>query len=123
MRKNTTNTNKASSSKITGHSKVNKANLLERIESLRDGNLIDDVFNSLEVFKLSEIDFDDLYKVLGQEDAAYLWNLLVQHNVWQETEEYPLLANVKEFSWYGDNLTANEGATEYLQSLVTKEVA
>jgi hypothetical protein len=117
--RNTTNINKASSGKITGHSKVNKANLLERIESLRDGNLVDDVFNSLETFKLSEVSFDDLYKALGQEDAAYLWNLLVQHNVYLETEEYPLLADVREFSYYEQDeagLTANEGADQYIQA-------
>ena len=109
-------TNNASNSKSIGQSQINKSNLTERIESLLDGDLIEDVFNSLEIFKLSEIAFDDLYKVLGQEDASYLWNLLVQHNVYAETEEYPQLADVKEFSWYGDNLTANEGATEYLQA-------
>jgi hypothetical protein len=96
--------------------KLNKTNLNERIEKLTDGDLVEDVFNSLEIFKLSEVSFDDLYKVLGQEDASYLWNLLVQHNVYVETEEYPQLADVKEFSWYGDNLTANEGAIEYLQA-------
>jgi hypothetical protein len=96
--------------------KLNKTNLNERIEKLTDGDLVEDVFNSLEIFKLSEVSFDDLYKVLGQEDASYLWNLLVQHNVYVETEEYPQLADVKEFSWYGDNLTASEGAIEYLQA-------
>ena len=101
--------------------KINKANLNERLELLRDGNLVDDVFNSLESFKLSEIAFDDLYKVLGQKDASYLWNLLVQHNVYAETEEYPLLANVKEFSWYGDNLTANEAAIEYQQAETARQ--
>jgi hypothetical protein len=99
--------------------KIKAENLKERLELLRDGNLVDDVFNSLETFKLSEVSFDDLYKALGQEDAAYLWNLLVQHNVWLETEEYPLLADVREFSWYEQDeagLTANEGADQYIQA-------
>ena len=101
--------------------KINKANLQERIEKLTDGDLVEDVFNSLEIFKLSEVSFDDLYKVLGQEDASYLWNLLVQHNVYVETEEYPQLADVKEFSWYGDNLTATEAAVEYQQAETARQ--
>jgi hypothetical protein len=122
--KNTTNTNNACSGKNTAHSKLNKANLQERIEHLEDGNLIDDTFNSLEVFKLSEIVFEDLYKALGQEDAAYLWNLLVQHNVYIATEEYPELADIREFSYYEnreEGITAQEGAEQYLQAQQQKQ--
>lgn len=96
--------------------KINKQNLIERIEYLQDGNLIDDTFNSIELAILLDTSYDEYVEAVGEDNTRYLWNLLTQYAIQCNTEEYPNLWEVKEFSWYGDNLTPAEATVEWLQA-------
>lgn len=96
--------------------KINKKNLIERIEYIQDGNLVDDAFNSIELAILLDTSWDEYVEAVGEDNTRYLWNLLTQYAIQCNTEEYPELWKVKEFSWYGDNLSPAEAAVEWLQA-------
>lgn len=108
------------SQESTWKMKINKENMIERIEYLQDGNLVEETFNSIELAILLDTSWDEYVEAIGLDNAQYLWNLLAQYAVYAETEEYPNLYSIKEFSWYGDNLTPTEAAIEYQQAETAK---
>jgi hypothetical protein len=87
------------------------------INLLQDGDTIDNVFSSEDIENLQDLYFSEIENIVGNEKAQYLWNLLTQYLIGQQNNgEFPSLWIVKEFSWYGDDLTPDHGARQYEQA-------
>lgn len=94
--------------------------LIAKVLDLKDSDVVTDVFSGLELAILLDTPKSELEKALTDENAQYLWELLVRHSYWLENEEDPGYWKVKEFSWYGYDLTPNQAAIEVAQAEVQK---
>ncbi len=78
------------------------------------------VFSDKELKDLENVYISDLELLLGEEKAQFLFVRLVQNCLrrWTspETRETISLADIKEFSYYGEDLSADHGARQILMA-------
>jgi hypothetical protein len=86
------------------------------INLLEDGDTIDNVFSSGELETLQDLYFSEIEVLVGNENAQYLWNLLTQNRTEEISDYLPSLAYVKEFCYYGDDLSPDHGARQILMA-------
>lgn len=96
--------------------------MMDSVIDLRNGAEVRDTFSTKAILTLIETPYDTFVEELGETDGNYLFARLVQYLAKVEGKEVDL-AYVKEFSYYNDNPTPNQGATEVEQAQVRKEVA
>ena len=97
-----------------------RLNLISRVLDLKDTDVVTDVFSGLELAVLLDTPKSHLEKALTDDNAKYLWELLVRHSYYLETEEDPGYWKVREFSFYGEDPTPNQGAIQIAQAAVQK---
>jgi hypothetical protein len=90
------------------------------ITSLENGDTIDNVFSKQEIETLQETYFSELETLIGNDKAQYLWNKVTQYTT-ENNGEYAPLWKIKEFSWYGEDLTPDHGARQWKQANNVKE--
>ena len=97
-----------------------RLNLISKVLDLKDTDVVTDVFSGLELAVLLDTPKSHLEKALTDDNAKYLWELLVRYSYYLENEEDPGYWKIREFNWYGDNLTPNQAAVEVAQAEVQK---
>jgi hypothetical protein len=86
------------------------------MEALYDGDTVDNIFSKGDLEVLNETYFSELETLLSNEKAQYIWNRLTQNRTEEITGDLPSLAYVKEFCYYGEDLTPDHGARQILQA-------